>query len=361
MRRPRRPRQPPAPSLDRARDPRRAPRLLGADLQLRRRNGRIRLAGRWIAFPLRPADLVRRLPPAFALGAAARHRARPVPPRGRGHVRGRAPGRARAHHVRALLLPLRAEALGGRAGRAGRGAGAAPGLGRLAAEAGGARAPGAARGKGRVLVSAPRLRAARGRRWPRRPRTAGADIRLGAAAERSSWRRTAWRSSSRTAVASRRHAVSRRSRCRRSPGSPAAPDGGAARPRRSFAARDAARLPRPRARPLHAVRRPLPARGADARHARVGAEELPRRRRPRRAHGALRRDPVPPRRRAVAGDRRRAGRGRRPARSSRPACPSRRRARSWCAACPRRTRSTGSAGSGVRACSTRGRRRSRGS
>jgi protoporphyrinogen oxidase len=44
--------------------------LLGGDLQLRRRHGRIRLAGRWIAFPLRPADLVRRLPPAFALGAA---------------------------------------------------------------------------------------------------------------------------------------------------------------------------------------------------------------------------------------------------------------------------------------------------
>ena len=44
--------------------------LLGADLQLRRRNGRIRLAGRWIAFPLRAADLVRRLPPGFALAAA---------------------------------------------------------------------------------------------------------------------------------------------------------------------------------------------------------------------------------------------------------------------------------------------------
>ena len=44
-------------------------RLLGDDLQWRPRNGRIRLAGRWIAFPLRPADLVRRMPPAMALGA----------------------------------------------------------------------------------------------------------------------------------------------------------------------------------------------------------------------------------------------------------------------------------------------------
>jgi protoporphyrinogen oxidase len=43
--------------------------LLGDDLQRRRRNGRIRLAGRWIAFPLRAGDLVRRLPPRFVAGA----------------------------------------------------------------------------------------------------------------------------------------------------------------------------------------------------------------------------------------------------------------------------------------------------
>jgi len=36
---------------------------LGDDLQLRRRHGRIRLAGRWVTFPPRPADLARRLPP----------------------------------------------------------------------------------------------------------------------------------------------------------------------------------------------------------------------------------------------------------------------------------------------------------
>lgn len=44
--------------------------LLGDDLQVRPRHGRIRLAGRWLAFPLRPIDLLRRLPPSFALGAA---------------------------------------------------------------------------------------------------------------------------------------------------------------------------------------------------------------------------------------------------------------------------------------------------
>jgi len=40
--------------------------LLGADLQRRRRNGRVRLAGRFVAFPPRPLDLVRRLPPPLA-------------------------------------------------------------------------------------------------------------------------------------------------------------------------------------------------------------------------------------------------------------------------------------------------------
>lgn len=43
--------------------------LLGDDLQVRPRNGRIRLRGRWVAFPLRPTDLLTRLPPAFALRA----------------------------------------------------------------------------------------------------------------------------------------------------------------------------------------------------------------------------------------------------------------------------------------------------
>ncbi|MFL6250412.1 MAG: protoporphyrinogen/coproporphyrinogen oxidase [Actinomycetes bacterium] len=44
--------------------------LLGDELQRRPRNGRIFLEGRWIRFPLRPADLARRLPPSAA-GVAA--------------------------------------------------------------------------------------------------------------------------------------------------------------------------------------------------------------------------------------------------------------------------------------------------
>jgi protoporphyrinogen oxidase len=44
--------------------------LLGTDLQQRPRNGRIRLAGRWVAFPPSPGDLVRRLPPPLVAGLA---------------------------------------------------------------------------------------------------------------------------------------------------------------------------------------------------------------------------------------------------------------------------------------------------
>lgn len=44
--------------------------LLGDDLLVRRRHGRILLEGRWIAFPLRLVDLLLRLPPSFALGVA---------------------------------------------------------------------------------------------------------------------------------------------------------------------------------------------------------------------------------------------------------------------------------------------------
>ncbi len=42
--------------------------LLGADLLDRPRHGRIRLMGRWLHFPLKPADLVLHAPPSFALG-----------------------------------------------------------------------------------------------------------------------------------------------------------------------------------------------------------------------------------------------------------------------------------------------------
>ena len=44
--------------------------LLGGRLQWRPRNGRIRLEGRWVGFPLRASDLVRSLPASFALSAA---------------------------------------------------------------------------------------------------------------------------------------------------------------------------------------------------------------------------------------------------------------------------------------------------
>jgi protoporphyrinogen oxidase len=45
-------------------------RLLGSDLRWRPRNGRIRLEGRWVKFPLSLPDLVRHAPPSFAAGVA---------------------------------------------------------------------------------------------------------------------------------------------------------------------------------------------------------------------------------------------------------------------------------------------------
>ena len=44
--------------------------LLGDDLQTRPRHGRIRLLDRWLGFPLRTSDLLRRTPPRFAWRAA---------------------------------------------------------------------------------------------------------------------------------------------------------------------------------------------------------------------------------------------------------------------------------------------------
>jgi protoporphyrinogen oxidase len=41
----------------------------GLELQVRPRNGRLRLADRWLAFPLRTGDLVRHLPPGFVVRA----------------------------------------------------------------------------------------------------------------------------------------------------------------------------------------------------------------------------------------------------------------------------------------------------
>lgn len=45
--------------------------LLGADLQTRLRHGRLRVAGSWVGFPLRPVELLRALPPATTARIAA--------------------------------------------------------------------------------------------------------------------------------------------------------------------------------------------------------------------------------------------------------------------------------------------------
>lgn len=51
---------------------------LGPDLQVRPRNGRIRLNGRWVAFPLRAGDMVRNLSPSFGARAALDAAAAPL-------------------------------------------------------------------------------------------------------------------------------------------------------------------------------------------------------------------------------------------------------------------------------------------
>jgi protoporphyrinogen oxidase len=55
--------------------------LLGEDLLVRPRHGRIRLRGRWIHFPLQPVDLALRLDKGFAAGALRDMLARLVPAR----------------------------------------------------------------------------------------------------------------------------------------------------------------------------------------------------------------------------------------------------------------------------------------
>lgn len=52
--------------------------LLGDDLQVRPRRGRVRIADRWVGFPLQLSDLVRHLPPGFAARAAAGAAVTPV-------------------------------------------------------------------------------------------------------------------------------------------------------------------------------------------------------------------------------------------------------------------------------------------
>ncbi len=56
--------------------------LLGEDLLDRPRHGRIGLRGRWIHFPLKPADLMLRLDPGFALGSLRDMLAKPFRSRG---------------------------------------------------------------------------------------------------------------------------------------------------------------------------------------------------------------------------------------------------------------------------------------
>lgn len=58
--------------------------LLGSDLLLQPRHGRIRLGGKWIHFPLKPADAIRRLPKRFAASLIADSLSKPLRARSKG-------------------------------------------------------------------------------------------------------------------------------------------------------------------------------------------------------------------------------------------------------------------------------------
>ena len=59
--------------------------LMGDDLLDRPRHGRIRLQGRWLHFPLKPADLISRLPGSFSIGVASDAVKKIVPKRTKGN------------------------------------------------------------------------------------------------------------------------------------------------------------------------------------------------------------------------------------------------------------------------------------
>ena len=108
-------------------------KLLGEDLLWRVRHGRILLKGRWIHFPLKPVDLLLRLPPSFALSIVKDLALKPF----KRHAGGEdtfeihpAP-ESGSDDLRGVLLPVRAEALGHRTEGPGRDGCAASCLGQL--------------------------------------------------------------------------------------------------------------------------------------------------------------------------------------------------------------------------------------
>ena len=244
------------------------------------------------AAPARP-----RPPPAARDGRGRGPRRRPgaaPAPAPRRHLRGGAPGRPRAHHLRALLLPLRAQDLGRssrRSSRASRPAAASP-RARRAGSAARALARGDA-GKRSFLYP----RRGYGQIWEAladAAAAAGADVVLGAEARRLELSR----GGARVTLAGGRALEARRvwstlpvtSLARMTDPAPP-PEALAAAAALEYRAMVLVYLV-VAAPAVHALRRALPARRVDAGHPGVRAAQLPRRRRPGRGDGALRRDPL---------------------------------------------------------------------
>ncbi len=105
--------------------------LLGDDLLDRPRHGRIRLRGRWVHFPLKPVDLLTRLPPAFMAGVMSMPFGNPSRHAGRAELCVDPRTRPRTHDLPRLLLSIRQQDLGLAAGRARSRAGQAPRVERI--------------------------------------------------------------------------------------------------------------------------------------------------------------------------------------------------------------------------------------
>jgi hypothetical protein len=106
--------------------------LLKDDLLDRPRHGRIRLRGRWVHFPLKPVDLLTRLPPAFMAGVIGDALRKPFTGEpARAEFRVDSGAWSRLYNLPGFLLSVRQKNLGSRPGPAGPGASEAAGVERI--------------------------------------------------------------------------------------------------------------------------------------------------------------------------------------------------------------------------------------
>ena len=86
--------------------------LLGADLQTRPRNGRLRIEGRWIGFPLQAGELARGLPPSMVAKVARESMTAPFRRREERHLRRDPESGSRADPLQLCVRAIRGEVVG---------------------------------------------------------------------------------------------------------------------------------------------------------------------------------------------------------------------------------------------------------